>query len=94
MSQQKPSSASDAEPPTSRALPKGDPWHAFGYLVSGVALYGFAGWLLDRWWGTSFMVAIGILSGAGLGIYMTFMRFNRTPAPTAPEVAGHDEQKN
>ncbi len=88
MSQQKPSSASDAEPSMS---PQGDPWHAFGYLVSGVAIYGFAGWLLDRWWGTSFMVAIGILFGAGLGIYMTHLRFNRTPAPTAP-ITGTDEQ--
>jgi hypothetical protein len=55
----------------------GDPWQAFGYVTSGVALYGFVGWLLDRWWGTSFMVAIGILAGAGLGIYMTFGRFGR-----------------
>ena len=57
--------------------PKGDPWHAVGYIVSGVALYGFLGWLLDQWIGTSFMVAIGILIGAGLGIYLTFVRFNR-----------------
>ena len=56
----------------------GDPWHAFGYLVAGVMVYGFLGWLLDRWWGTSFVVAIGIVCGAGLGIYMTFMRFNRS----------------
>jgi ATP synthase protein I len=58
---------------------QGDPWLAFGYLVAGVALYGFVGWLLDRWWGTSFMVVIGILLGAGLAIYQTFARF-RAPA--------------
>ncbi len=74
MSQQKPSSAPDAEPPSKS---QGDPWHAFGYLVSGVGIYGLLGWLLDRWWETSFMVVIGILVGAGLGIYMTFARFNR-----------------
>jgi F0F1-type ATP synthase assembly protein I len=45
--------------------------------VSGVALYGFLGWLADRWLGTSFLVAVGILIGAGLGIYLTFARFNR-----------------
>ena len=55
----------------------GDPWHAFGYVVSGVAFYGFVGWLLDRWLGTAFLVAIGILVGAGFGIYMTFARFNK-----------------
>lgn len=59
--------------------PQGDPWLAFGYLVSGVLLYGFGGWLLDRWWGTSFMVVIGILLGAGLAIFQTFARFR---APT------------
>ncbi len=57
--------------------PKGDPWHAFGYIVSGVAVYGLVGWLLDRWLGTMFLVAIGILVGAGFGIYMTYARFNK-----------------
>ena len=41
-------------------------------------MYGFLGWLADQWLGTSFLVAVGILVGAGLGIYMTFARFNRT----------------
>ena len=61
--------------------PSGDPWHAFGYIVSGVALYGFLGWLADRWLGTQFLVAVGILLGAGLGIYLTFARFNRAQPP-------------
>lgn len=63
--------------------PRGDPWHAFGYLVSGVTVYGVLGWLIDRWWGTPFMVGVGVIVGAGLGIYMTFMRFNsiREPRP-------------
>ncbi len=59
--------------------PQGDPWHAFGYLVAGVLLYGLIGWALDRWLGTSFLVVIGILFGAGLGIYMTFARFGGLP---------------
>lgn len=59
--------------------PRGDPWHAFGYLVSGVLLYGLIGWGLDVWLGTTFLVAIGILVGAGFGIYMTFARFNSSP---------------
>lgn len=75
MSQQNSRSAPDEEPP------KGDPWHAFGYLVSGVAIYGFLGWLADRLLGTGFLVAIGILVGAGLGLYMTFARFNQASEP-------------
>ena len=58
----------------------GDPWHAVGYLVSGVFVYGFLGWLADRWLGTSFLVAVGILVGAGLGLYLTWNRFNRPGA--------------
>lgn len=48
---------------------------AFGYVVSGVVVYGFMGWLLDRWIGTSFLVAVGILLGTGLALYQTFARF-------------------
>lgn len=57
----------------------GDPWHAFCYLVAGVAFYGFLGWLADLWLGTSFLVAVGILLGAGLGVFMTWSRFKTEP---------------
>ncbi len=77
MSQQNPPSAPK---PSS---PQGDPWHAFGYVVSGVVMYGLIGWLVDRWLGTSFIVAVGILIGAGLGIFMTFARFKQ-PDPIDP----------
>lgn len=82
MSQQKPPSAPDS--------PQGDPWHAFGYLVSGVLVYGLVGALLDHWLGTSFIVAIGILLGAVTGVYMTWARFNRAGNGEPPE-QGPDE---
>lgn len=66
------------EPPAERRdpnRPQGDPWNAFGYLVSGVLLYGLIGWGLDRWLGTSFLVAVGIILGAALGTYQTYKRF-------------------
>ncbi len=62
-------------PGTPHGSPGGDPSHAFGYLTAGVIFYGGLGWALDRWLGTSFLVVVGILCGAGLGIYMTFARF-------------------
>lgn len=71
--------------------PKGDPWHAFGYVVAGVAFYGLLGWLADRWLGTTFLVAIGILVGAALGIYMTAQRFRMEP-PDQPDSPKTDEQ--
>jgi ATP synthase protein I len=85
MSQQNPSAAPQDD------RPKGDPWHAFGYIVSGVAVYGFLGWLLDRWFGTSFLVAVGIIVGAGLGIYLTFNRFNRA-LPDQNTTPPHDQK--
>ena len=72
---------SQQSPPSSSGRPSTDPWHAFGYLTSGVAMYGVLGWLLDRWLGTSFLVAVGILVGAGLGLYMTISRLNAGAAP-------------
>lgn len=73
-------SQQSASPASSDDESHGDPWHAFGYVVSGVGLYGVLGWLADRWLGTTFLVAVGVLLGAGFGIYMTWARFNRTTA--------------
>jgi len=67
-------------PPRGQA-PGGDPWHAVGYLTAGVLMYGALGWLADRWLGTSFLVAVGILVGAGLGLFLTWNRFNRPADP-------------
>lgn len=72
--------------------PQGDPWLAFGYLVSGVLLYGAVGWLADWWLGTEFLVVIGILFGAGLGIYMTFKRFGGVPAVTDEQSHGKETE--
>ncbi len=71
MSQQSPPPASPSD------RPSGDPWQAFGYIVSGVVVYGVLGWLADRWLGTTFLVGIGIVLGAALGIYLTIVRFTR-----------------
>ncbi|NYG60585.1 F0F1-type ATP synthase assembly protein I [Nocardioides daedukensis] len=75
MAQQKPPTAHTDK---GSGEPQGDPWHAFGYITSGVFVYGALGWGLDRWLGTSYLVAIGILLGAVFGIYMTWARFRPT----------------
>jgi ATP synthase protein I len=58
----------------------GDPWAAFGYLVAGVVFYGFVGWLLSIWLDADFWIPVGILVGAGFGMYMVFARY-RLKAP-------------
>ena len=45
------------------------------YLISGVAFYGFLGWLGDHFLGTGFLLPIGIVLGAGLGCYVIIRRF-------------------
>ncbi|UMG91977.1 hypothetical protein [Nocardioides sp. TF02-7] len=70
--------------------PKGDPWRAFGYVVAGVAVYGVLGFLADRWLGTRFLVAIGIVVGAAFGIYMTAARFRTEPV----EKPQHDPEQD
>jgi F0F1-type ATP synthase assembly protein I len=88
MSQQSPPPA----PPDDQ--PKGDPWHAFGYIVSGVAVYGVLGWLADRWLGTTYLVAIGILVGACFGLYMTWARFNKTTTGETPSTTRSTPDEN
>lgn len=95
MSQQKPHAAHET-PTTLRA--QGDPWQAFGYIVGGVGFYGGVGYLLDRWWGTSFLVVVGILAGAVLGIYLTVKylahageRHRADPSGAPPDDAPPDD---
>lgn len=73
-------SQQETDPPRPGRGP--DPWSAFGYLVAGVGLYGGIGWLLDRWLGTTFLVAIGIFVGMGLSIYLIFKRFGYREPPS------------
>ena len=67
-------------PEPSAQAPGGDPWAAFGYLVAGVAFYGLVGWGLSVWLHAEYWIPIGILVGAGFGMYMVFARYRiRTP---------------
>ncbi len=52
-------------------------WSVPSYLLSGMAVYGGLGWLLDRWLGLSVFFPIGILVGLGLAIYLVYLRIGR-----------------
>lgn len=52
-------------------------WSVPSYLLSGMAVYGGLGWLLDRWLGTSALFPIGILIGLGLALYLVYIRYGR-----------------
>ena len=63
------------------------------YLISGVAFYGFLGWLGDHFLGTGFLLPIGIVLGAGLGCYVIIRRFGSLDdEPNGSDAGGLDTQ--
>ena len=78
MSQPHPSPSSDSVPSSGGHIPPAapsrskDPWVAASRLGGGVLLYGGIGWFLDSWWDTAFLTPVGILLGAGVGLYVVF----------------------
>ena len=50
-------------------------WNAVSYLISGPVLFGGIGWALDHWLGTSWLVAVGILGGMALSLYLIWFRY-------------------
>ncbi|MET3803429.1 hypothetical protein ABIB25_000413 [Nakamurella sp. UYEF19] len=53
-------------------------------LIGGFVVWGAIGWLLDRWWGTSFLTPVGLILGMALGIYAVVARHGgfRSTHPT------------
>lgn len=50
-------------------------WTALAYLISGMVVWGFAGWLIDRWLDTNgIATGIGVVIGAAGGIYLVVRR--------------------
>lgn len=52
--------------------------NVISYLLSGPLTFGGIGWLLDRWLGTDYLVAIGVLAGMGLAFYVIWFRYGRS----------------
>jgi ATP synthase protein I len=73
--------------------PGGDPWSAFGYLVAGVAVYGAAGWGLSVWLDAGYWIPIGILVGAGFGLYMVFARYLLRPGADSDQAGTSSKQE-
>lgn len=63
-------------------------WDIVAYLLSGMLLWGGAGWLLDRWLGITLFLPIGLLFGTGLALYLVYVRYGRAPEPPAEQGDG------
>jgi ATP synthase protein I len=56
----------------------GQGWTALSYLIGGMAVWGFAGWLVDRWLDTGgIAIGVGVLVGAAGGIYLVVQRLGQ-----------------
>ena len=50
-------------------------WNVVSYLITGPAMFGAVGWGLDHWLGTSWLVAVGIVGGMALSLYLVWFRY-------------------
>ena len=50
-------------------------WSIIGTLIAGVLAWGGIGWLLDRWLGTRYLVAVGIIVGMAGAFYLIIKRY-------------------
>jgi len=63
------------------------------YLIGGVVLYGFLGWVGDRYLHTTFLLPFGIVGGAALAIYVIIRRFGQVDSSTIDELAALRRQR-
>ena len=50
-------------------------WSIVSYLLAGLLTFGGLGLLLDRWLGTTWLVLVGLLAGAGSAFYLIWFRY-------------------
>jgi F0F1-type ATP synthase assembly protein I len=53
-------------------------WTLFGYLISGMVVYGGLGWLIARWTHIALIFPLGMLLGLGLGVLLIILKYGRS----------------
>jgi hypothetical protein len=59
-------------------------WAIIGTMLSGMAVWGGVGWLLDLWLDIKVLLPVGIILGMAVAIYMVVVRYGGAP-PTSGE---------
>src|SRR4051794_41956517 len=54
-------------------------WAIIGTMLSGMAVWGGAGWLLDLWLDIKVFVPVGIIVGMAVSIYMGVVKYRGGP---------------
>ncbi|WP_249933317.1 hypothetical protein [Blastococcus sp. CCUG 61487] len=50
-------------------------WGVTGTLLSGMAVWGGVGWLLDQWWDTRVFFPVGVILGIAVAIYVVVVKY-------------------
>ena len=50
-------------------------WNVVSYLITGPVMFGAVGFGLDHWVGTTWLVAVGIVGGMALSLYLVWFRY-------------------
>ena len=48
-------------------------------MISGMAVWGGVGWLLDQWWDTRVFFPVGVVLGMAAAIYLVVARYGASP---------------
>ena len=59
-----------------------------GTMISGMAVWGGAGWLLDQWADMRVFFPVGIILGMAAAIYLVVARFGSAPPPSGDRRTG------
>ena len=58
-------------------------WGVTGTILSGMAVWGGAGWLLDQWLDIRVFFPVGIILGVVVAIYVVVVKYGTGDAPSA-----------
>jgi len=62
----------------SQPRPPSEGWAMLSYMIGGMALYGFVGWLVARWTGWPVLFPIGMLFGLASAIALIIFRVTKS----------------
>ncbi len=83
----------DVGPRPTRKAPEGSGaetgYAVIGTLISGMAVWGGVGWLLDQWWDTRVFFPVGIIFGMAVAIYLVVARFGGLPPAHGQQRSGN-----
>lgn len=56
-------------------------WGVTGTLISGMAVWGGIGWLVDQWLDTRVFFPVGVILGIAVAIYVVVVKYGTVDPP-------------